>query len=70
MTHGYITIKKAAEILGVAVETLRSWDKNGRLKAYRSKANHYRLYKISELERFAKETGLRRPGRSRFKLTK
>lgn len=69
MEQGYITIKQAAEILGVSVETLRNWDKSGRLKAKRSKNNRYRLYRIFELERFA--AGLKRPrrGRARFKLT-
>jgi len=46
-----LTIRQVAEILNVHVETLRRWDKSGRLKAIRindrgdrhSSANKYRL---------------------------
>ena len=49
-----ITIKSAAEILGVSEQTLRNWDKTGKLKAQRDGKNRFRVYKISELESFAK----------------
>ncbi|MEK7536052.1 MAG: helix-turn-helix domain-containing protein [Patescibacteria group bacterium] len=62
MTSGLVTIKSAAEILRVSVETLRNWDKAGRLKARRNK-NGYRVYNISELENFAQKEGLKRPKR-------
>ena len=58
-----VTIKSASEILGISVETLRNWDKAGKLKAIRNK-NGYRVYNISELEKFAKEHALKRPKRS------
>ena len=61
MKKGRITIKAAAEILGVSVETLRNWDKKKRLTAERDR-NGYRVYTISDLERFAKQANLRRPG--------
>lgn len=64
---GLVTIKSASEILGISVETLRNWDKAGKLKATRNK-NGYRVYNISELERYAKEQGLKRPKRG-LKLT-
>lgn len=70
MPSGYITIKRAAEILGLSVETLRNWDRSGRLPAKRSKINQYRLYSISELERFATSKHLTRRQRPKFKLTK
>lgn len=63
MQKGVVTIKSASEILGVSVETLRNWDKTKKLKAARD-GNKYRIYKISELEKFAKENGLRRPRQS------
>lgn len=66
MQKGFVTIKSAAEILGVSVETLRNWDKKGKLVAKRDK-NGYRIYKISELESFAKKNGLKRSGH-RIKL--
>lgn len=61
--QGVVTIKSAAEILRVSVETLRNWDKSGKLKAIRNK-NGYRGYRISELEKFATAMGLRRSPRS------
>lgn len=67
MKKGMVTIKSAAEILGVSVETLRNWDKGGKLKASRD-TNSYRLYKISKLERFAEKYGLRRRSSPKLKL--
>ena len=66
MRKGFVTIKSASEILGVSVETLRNWDKSGRLKAKRDK-NGYRIYNISDLEKFANKEGLKRPNK-RIKL--
>lgn len=62
MKRGMVTIKSAAEILGVSVETLRNWDKKGRLSAERD-TNGYRIYKISKLENFAEKNNLRRAKR-------
>ena len=39
------TIKKAAEYLGVSIETLRRWDKIGKFKAKRHPINGYRIYR-------------------------
>ena len=52
MTKRYLTIKEAAEIIGVTPLTLRNWDKAGKLKAYRNPINHYRVYKPEEIELF------------------
>lgn len=46
----YITIKDAANILGVSKITLRNWDKLGKLKALRHPFNNYRVYKIEDIE--------------------
>lgn len=54
MPKGFITIKQASEILGLSAETLRKWDKKGKLKAHRDPKNRYRLYKIAEIEKFIK----------------
>jgi MerR family copper efflux transcriptional regulator len=50
MANLYITIKQASKILGVTPLTLRNWDKNGKLKAFRHPMNNYRVYKIEDLE--------------------
>lgn len=46
----YITIKDAANILGMSKITLRNWDKSGKLKAHRHPFNNYRIYKIEDIE--------------------
>jgi len=39
-----LTVKAAAELLGVSEQTLRRWDKAGKLRARRHPMNGYRLY--------------------------
>ena len=51
----YMTIKEAAEYLKVTGQTLRNWDKAGKLVPHRHPMNNYRLYKKSELERLLKK---------------
>jgi excisionase family DNA binding protein len=49
-----LTIKAAAEVLAVSEQTLRRWDKAGKLRAKRHPMNGYRLYprrQILELRR-------------------
>ena len=49
-TKDYLTIKEAAEFLGVTPLTLRNWDKNGKFLAGRHPINNYRLYRKKDLE--------------------
>ncbi len=49
-----ITIKEAAEILGVCEMTLRRWDKLGKFKARRHPLNSYRLYARTDVMRLRK----------------
>ena len=44
-----LKIKEAAEFLKVTGQTLRNWDKQGKLKPHRHPMNNYRLYKKSNL---------------------
>ena len=55
MNKNYITIKDAAEILGVSPMTLRRWDKNGKLKASRHRFNNYRIYNRKGIEKLHKK---------------
>ena len=48
-----VSISEAARILGVSINTLRRWDKQGRLKAERTRAGH-RRYDLAKLKRLAK----------------
>lgn len=50
MTEELITISEAAEILGVSVDTLRRWDKGGKLSPVKTSAAGYRLYDRSQVE--------------------
>ena len=44
-----LTIKAAAELLGVSEQTLRRWDEAGKLRARRHPMNGYRLYPREEV---------------------
>ena len=71
MNNQYITIKEAANILGVSALTLRNWDKNGRLKALRHPMNNYRVYKMEDLKAVLEEiktgSGLRKSSKREFR---
>ena len=67
--HRGITVKAAAEVLGVSPATLRNWDKKGKLIARRNTHNKYRYYDISELERFATLHGMNKAAIHRTILT-
>lgn len=46
----YLTIKEAAQFLGVVPNTLRNWERAKKITAYRNPLNHYRLYKKEDLQ--------------------
>jgi DNA-binding transcriptional MerR regulator len=48
----FITIRRAADMIGVSPATLRNWDRSGKLVAVRNPANRYRLYRREDIERF------------------
>lgn len=49
-TQQFITIKEAAEYLGVTANTVRNWGAAGKIPEYRHPVNNYRLYKLEEIE--------------------
>ncbi|MCA9130105.1 MAG: helix-turn-helix domain-containing protein [Pirellulaceae bacterium] len=51
----YLKTAEAAEILGVAQNTLRKWASKGDIPMRRNPANGYRLFKRSDLEAFLKK---------------
>ena len=51
MKKGLITVKKAAELLQVNPQTLKRWDKAGKLKAIRHPMNNYRMYRLVDLQK-------------------
>jgi excisionase family DNA binding protein len=53
-TGELLTIKAAADALGVSEQTLRRWDRAGKLRPMRHPMNGYRLYRrevINDLKR-------------------
>jgi len=59
MTSKFLTIKQAADMIGVTPLTLRNWDKSGKLPSLRHPMNNYRVYKLEEIEKLISdiETG-------------
>ena len=60
----YMTIKQAAEYLGVAPNTLRNWGRSNKIKEHRNPLNGYRLYRQVDLDRLlqrVESTGRRKP---------
>ncbi|HCB23322.1 hypothetical protein A3B42_03545 [Candidatus Daviesbacteria bacterium RIFCSPLOWO2_01_FULL_38_10] len=51
-----LRIKEAAEMLGVNPETLRRWDRSGRLKAVIVSLRGDRRYKKEDIESFIKKS--------------
>lgn len=45
-----LTIKAAAEMLGISQQTLRRWDRSGKLVARRHPINGYRLYSRQKVQ--------------------
>ncbi len=65
-----LSLGEAAAALGVSVDTLRRWDRAGRIKTSRDGRNH-RLVSASEIERLSgrpqrHRTGTPRSARNRF----
>lgn len=50
-----LKIKEAAEILGVNPETLRRWDRSGRLKAVIVSTRGDRRFKKEDIDRLSKK---------------
>jgi len=62
----YMTIKKAAEYLGVSQNALRNWGRDGKIIERRHPVNGYRLFGRAELDELLERVErprLQRPGR-------
>lgn len=53
--EGYLRISEAADYVGVSGQTLRRWDRDGRLTAVRRPGSTYRYYRLADLEPFRLE---------------
>lgn len=55
MNKKLLTIREAAEFLGVSIDTLRRWDKSGKLVALRKERGTHRYYAKEDLELFSND---------------
>lgn len=55
MNRKLLTIREAAEFLGVSIDTLRRWDKSGKLVALRKERGIHRYYAKEDLELFSND---------------
>ena len=69
MPREYYSVSEAAKTLGISVDTVRRWDRQGRLRADRDSANR-RVIPASEIERLRGESGTTHlSARNRFNAT-
>ncbi len=55
MSEELLTIREAAEFLGVSIDTLRRWDKSGKLVALKKEGGTHRYYSRKDLEVFSSD---------------
>ena len=55
MDNQLFSISDAANYLKVSVQTLRRWDRSGKLKSTRHPVSRYRYYRLADLEPFKAE---------------
>ena len=55
MDEELLTIRGAAEFLGISVDTLRRWDKSGKLIAVRKDGGTHRYYRKEDLKLFSND---------------
>ena len=46
----YLTLSEASELIGKSKETLRRWDREGKLSAVREPMSNYRVFKREQVE--------------------
>ncbi|MHC4084448.1 MAG: MerR family transcriptional regulator [Planctomycetota bacterium] len=51
----YVLTAEAAQILGVSVNTVRNWARDGKIPHHRNPANGYRMFRRNDLEMFLAE---------------
>ena len=66
----YLTIKEAAEYLGVSPNTLRNWGRDDKVPMHRNPINGYRLFKITDLDKFLAQIETSKRAKSRKRKAK
>ena len=54
-----ISLGEAASVLGVSKETLRNWDRSGKLKPTRNPMNNYRMYRLEDVNLLVESSVIR-----------
>ena len=62
----FLRISDAAEYLGVSPNTLRNWERAGKIAAHRHPVNRYRLFKRDDLDAVLRKAA--RPSRRQSKV--
>ena len=53
--RNYLTVSEVAEKLNVSPETLRKWDRNGKLVSLKNPTGNSRVYKATQIDDFISE---------------
>lgn len=68
MAKDVYTAREAAQALGISLDTLRRWDRDGRIRTRRDKANR-RVVAVREIKRLRGEEGSHMSARNRLRGT-
>src|ERR671924_25126 len=68
MPRQFYTASEAAKRLGISLDTLRRWDRDGRIKTTRDRGNR-RLVSAKEIDRLRGERGVHFSARNRLRGT-
>ena len=63
----FLTVKEAAEFLGVSPNTVRNWGRESKIPEHRHPINNYRLYRREVLESLLQQIQLPTNRRSKAK---
>jgi len=51
----FLLVKEVARLLGVSPNTVRAWADSGKLPEHRHPVNNYRLFKLKDVEKLARQ---------------
>ena len=54
----FLLVKEVARLLGVSPNTVRTWADSGKLPEHRHPVNNYRLFKLKDVERLARQIAM------------
>jgi len=58
MNNNLLSIRQISKMLDVSVDSLRRWDKSGKLKSHREKKRSMRYYQEAEIEKYFRTTDI------------